>query len=463
MAVSANLKGKKIALIGTNPSTLACGKFLLKKGAQVLFVDLRPREIVEPLFSENIDISKITLACGEVAPGLFEGVHQIVVSSHPGFELRFLESAQALGISIVNELEFVSQNLETPVVAVAGTNGKSTTAHLAAMILERSGKSVFSNANAPIAEVLLAPKSLDLAVLAVNTFQLELAPSFKPNEIALLNISEDHLHRYTNYESYILAQKEILKKVGADTKVVVNAQDPLWMNSVGPFASQISMFSLSPVPEDVEGAWLTKNQICFRPKGGAEIVTFDLSEFRLRGSHNRENLMAAILIAMSFGANLEAIRKTIVEARALPNRVEFVKRLNSVAFYNDASGANPQAMLRTLQAFNEPVILISGGRDKNADYTALCPHIRQRVKNLILVGEAKEKMNRMIGDFTETFLVGTVEEAVILAYQKSRSGDVILMSPGCEATDQFPYHAAKGDFFRKLVTQISQPRRPNVF
>jgi UDP-N-acetylmuramoylalanine--D-glutamate ligase len=172
--------------------------------------------------------------------------------------------------------------------------------------------------------------------------------------------------------------------------------------------------------------------------------------------------MAASLAALELGASIENIRTVIEEVRALPHRLEFIKRINSVAFYDDACAATPEATLKSLQAFTEPVILIAGGRDKNLNYIGMIPHIRQRVKNLILVGEAKEKINRAIGDFTETFLVGTIEEAVIMAYQKSRSGDVILLSPACAPNDQFASHDAKGDYFQELVNQIAQPRRPNV-
>jgi UDP-N-acetylmuramoylalanine--D-glutamate ligase len=189
---------------------------------------------------------------------------------------------------------------------------------------------------------------------------------------------------------------------------------------------------------------------------------YPLKNLRLRGTHNRENLMAAALAATLLGAQPEAIQSVIESVAALPHRVEFVRRINSVAFYNDSCAANVQAVVRTLQAFHEPLILIAGGRDKNTDYSPLIPHIRQKVKNLILVGEAKEKFNRSVGDYTETFLVGTIEEAVLVAYQKSRSGDVILLSPGCDSSDMFRSHDERGEHFKKLVNMIAQPRRPNV-
>jgi UDP-N-acetylmuramoylalanine--D-glutamate ligase len=228
-------------------------------------------------------------------------------------------------------------------------------------------------------------------------------------------------------------------------------------------ATQARFFSCQTIPEGIEAAWFTKVQLFVRPQCEGEAWTVNLAQMRMRGSLNKENLAAAVLATLPLGATKEAVEKVVLTHSALPGRLEFVKRLNSVAFYDDSHGVNVQSVLRSLQAFIEPVILISGGRDKNQDYTPLIPHIRQRVKNLILVGEAKEKMNRAIGDYTETFLVGTVEEAVILAYQKSRSGDVILLSPGCAPSDAFASNNDKGQYFKKLVAQIAAPRRPTVF
>lgn len=182
----------------------------------------------------------------------------------------------------------------------------------------------------------------------------------------------------------------------------------------------------------------------------------------MRGFHNRENLMAATLAAFSLGVTPPSVQKAINELRALPHRIQFVKRINDVAFYSDAYATNPAAVTRTLGAFHEPVILIMGGKDKELNFSPLAPHIRLRVKNLIITGESKEKINRYLGDYTETFLVGTLEEAILLAYQKSRNGDVVLLSPGCMGTDKFVTQQDMGEFFSKLVLSLSQPRKPNV-
>jgi UDP-N-acetylmuramoylalanine--D-glutamate ligase len=182
----------------------------------------------------------------------------------------------------------------------------------------------------------------------------------------------------------------------------------------------------------------------------------------MRGPHNRENLMAAVLCALSLGVKPGAIQKTINEVKSLPHRLQFVKRLNAVAFYNDSAATNCSAVARSLYSFTEPIILIMGGKEVAANFGVLAPHVRLKVKNLILVGEAKERVNRSLGDFTETFLVGTMEEAILISYQKSRSGDVILLSPGCPAGDAFKTMEERGDFFRNMIGGFTQSRKPHV-
>jgi UDP-N-acetylmuramoylalanine--D-glutamate ligase len=456
------LKGRRITVAGVNASAVALAKFLLRRGSQVVLIDTAARDKIEALYAEQIDLARVQLECGEIQLAALQGSELVVVT--PGFtaDSRFLDLVRTAGVTLISELEFVSQFVQEPILAIAGTNGKSTTAYLVEKIFEADGKLFFSNAQQPLANYLVANKEFVGLAAAATPAQLECVQTLKPKTIALLNISEDGLNRYTSFDAYVAVQKEILKNADANTTLILNSQDAALAGWAPQLAAQTYMFSNMPLPEGLEGAWYTKNELFVRIKSEAEPIKFNLSNFRLRGSHNRENLCVAALFALLNKVKAASVQKAIDSVVALPNRVEFVRRINSVAFYNDAACANPQAVIRTLQAFQEPVILISGGRDKNADYAPLIPHIRQRVKNLILIGEAKEKVNRAIGDFTETFLVGTVEEALILAYQKSRSGDVILLSPGCDHSDIFASMDARGDLFRKLVNQISQPRRPNV-
>jgi UDP-N-acetylmuramoylalanine--D-glutamate ligase len=455
------LKGRKAVVVGANGSGIALTKFLVRRGALVTLVDSRPEDRVKPALADILDLSKFQLDCGEYQAKSFEGAAFVIVTPGTPLDLKSLEQARTAGVQVLTELEFVSLYSEEPIIAVAGTNGKTTTAALLQSMLEADGKAVHSNASAPLADYLNKSKAADYIVAVSSSFQLEGISSFKPAMILFLNLTEDHLDRYPNFETYLAANREVFRNADANTISILNAGDAHALNAAQGLPGKTLFFGSQEIPQIFEGAWTTKNTMTVRLEKN-ETIEFTLANLRLRGSHNRENLMAATLAALKLGVKPASIQKVIDATRALSGRVEFVRRLNSVAFYNDACGANPAAVLRTLQAFSEPVILISGGRDKNADYTALCPHVRQRVKNLILVGEAKEKINRALGDFTETFLVGTLEEAILISYQKSRSGDVVLFSPGCDAGPGFEGHDERGDYFKKMVLQLAQPRRPNV-
>jgi UDP-N-acetylmuramoylalanine--D-glutamate ligase len=200
--------------------------------------------------------------------------------------------------------------------------------------------------------------------------------------------------------------------------------------------------------------WDAKTKRVISKITGKEEV-YDLSQFRLFGEHNRENLMAAICTARAMGVDPKAIQNVIQNFKGVPHRLEFIRKKDGVFFFNDSKGTNVMSVQRSLSSFSSnPIILIAGGKDKGMDFTPLCDLVKRKCKILILLGEAKEKINRSIGDFAETYLVGTFEEAVLLAYQKSRSGDIILLSPGCASYDMFKNYEERGDYFKKLVSQL---------
>ncbi|MEO5667899.1 MAG: UDP-N-acetylmuramoyl-L-alanine--D-glutamate ligase [Bdellovibrionota bacterium] len=466
MSASLGLKGRKAVVLGINPSGVELVKFLVRKGAEVVLADSKSAESTKEFVEENLDVSKVQIESGDYNVKTFEGAALVIVASGIPLDLPVLEAARTAGVQVVTEIEFVSLYSETPLIAVAGTNGKSTTAYLIEKMLEASGKKALSNVSLPLARHLNLTQPVDFLVAVSTSFQLEGTRSFKPKAVVFTNFSEDHLDKYPNIETYYAANREVFKNSCSQTLHVVNGMNPQVQQMIqGVAGNFVPFFTETLLPAGINGATGTRLEITFRTAttdGVEKISTLDLKNFRLRGAHNRENLMAASLVALGLGVTIEQIQSVVETIRALPHRLEFVKRLNSVAFYDDSCASNPVATIQSLQAFTEPVILIAGGRDKNLVYEGLAPHIRQRVKNLILVGEAKEKINRYIGDFTETFLVGTIEEAVIVAYQKSRSGDVILLSPACAPNDQFASHDLKGDYFKDLIGQIAQPRRPNV-
>jgi UDP-N-acetylmuramoylalanine--D-glutamate ligase len=460
MSAVLGLKGKNAVVLGANPSGVELVRFLVRKGAVPVLADPAAKENLSVFLDENLDATKYRLEAGELQAKTFEGAQIVIVTAGFALDLPALEAARTAGVQVLTELEFVSLYTDLPIVAVAGTKGKSTTAHLLQQFLEANGKKVFTNIQAPLAQVLNAAQKFEIALFVSTSFQLEGIDSYKPQMVVLTNLSDDHLDRYPNIETYLASCREVFRNACAETISIINVANP----HVQPFASALpgrkAYFGAQELADGFDGASGSRQDLLIRVEG--KEVSLSLKNFRMRGPHNRENVMAAAVAALFLGAKPETLQGVVDNVRTLPHRLEFVRRLNSVAFYDDSCAANPDATLKSLQGFTEPVILISGGRDKNVDYSPLIPHIRQRVKNLILVGEAKEKINRSIGDYTETFLVGTMEEAILLAYQKSRSGDVILLSPACAPTDVFKDHADKGEFFQRLVSQIAQPRRPNV-
>jgi UDP-N-acetylmuramoylalanine--D-glutamate ligase len=274
-----------------------------------------------------------------------------------------------------------------------------------------------------------------------------------------MNMAENHLDRYRSMEDYVSAKRKVFKNTNMATTSILNADD----NAVVELArdpsvqrGRIFYFSrkaqLEPQIMNIGGAVNIGKEI--RVRTGPEIEYYSIEGIKLRGKHSIENIMAAILAAREHGAKKEAIQKVITSFREISHRLEYVRKVGGVQFFNDSKATNVHAVLRALDSFDDNVILIAGGKDTNLNYEPLRNSIRRKVKTLILVGEAKERMNRDLGDYSETFLIGTFEEAVLIAYQKSRIGDVVLLSPGCSSFDMFDSFEERGDYFKEIVKKF---------
>jgi len=465
--VAQALRGQKAYIFGWNAGSIELVKYFLAEGSEpTIIYESKPSDLEERLneavgaASLQVNLLNVQEAAEKITEASF-----VVVAEPRYFDAPLLEKARSLEIAVYTDLEFVSLHIKSDAkfVSVVGTNGKRTATHLLAAMLEASGKKVFSACDKPLTAALNQVDKKDFIIVPTSCFQLEGIQTYKPEMVIFLNIAEDHADKYPNYETYVASFREVLSNADDDTTLILNSQDPLVINYIHSAPGQKLLFGTQPVPEGFEGAWTTGDYSLSVRLGELEdIADFDLKNHRLRGMHNRENLMAAVLAALKLGVNVEQIRQVIDQVRTLKDRLQFIKRINSVAFYNDAASSNPSSLKAALHSFKEPIILISGGRDRGLDFSSISPSVRQRVKNMMLVGEAKENLNRSLGDFTETFLVGTVEEAVIMAYQKSRVGDVVLFSPGCDFNDAFKSIGARGEAFSSLVLEIDKPRRPNV-
>lgn len=455
-----DLVGKKVLVVGLAKTGVALCRFLVSRGADVTVSDHKSKaELMNSL--EMMEGVNVNYELGGHTPRTFLAQDLIILSPGISPNLKLFDYARSQGVKVTGEFEFAASFLDEPVIAVTGTNGKTTTCDLLVKMLEESGKKVWAGGNfgEPLSSYLLKDDKADVIVAEVSSFQLEHCERFTPSNVIFTNLAENHMDRYKTMEEYVNAKRRIFFNTHQGTTSILNADD----NAVVELArdpsvqrGRIFYFSRKPSLEpqimNIGGAVVIKNRVHVRT--GPEIEYFDLSQVRVKGSHTQENIMAAILGAREHGASHEAIQKVIDTYNGLPHRLEYVRRVGGVEFFNDSKATNVHAVIRSLSAFDDNVILIMGGKDTNLNYVALQEIIRRKVKNLILVGEAKERINRDIGDYSETFLIGTFEEAVLIAYQKSRIGDTVLLAPGCSSFDIFDSYVERGNYFKELINRF---------
>ena len=445
-------------VVGLGRSGTSVTKLLCKKGVEVTVTDERNKTDLKD-FLDQLEGYDYQSELGKHVLKTFTEQDFIVVSPGVPLDIKPLQQAAKSNIPIVSEIEVAAQFITEPIIAITGTNGKTTTSHLVAEMIRAGGKTAFlgGNVGTPLSEYVLQKEKCDYVVCEVSSFQLESCYDFKPHVAVFMNIAPDHLDRHGTFENYLAAKLRLKNNMTAEDYIITNVRDSKLMSSLSGTSPKMLYFttdSLSKVAphyqENFQGGYYENASIHLKTDRWKD-HSFPLQGTLLRGLHNRENQMAAMLASKLAGISNEAIQKVLIQFKPLPHRMEFVAKKNQVFFYNDSKGTNVASLLRSLESFREPVILIAGGKDKGEDYAPLAEAVRRHVKNLILVGEAKEKMNRSIGDFSETFLVGTFEEAVYVAYQKSRSGDVVLLSPGCASHDMFKNFEERGDHFKKIV------------
>lgn len=454
------LRGKRILIVGMARTGVALARFLVKHQADVTISDHKSKAELANWLDKIQDVN-VTLELGGHQPKTFLNQDVIVLSPGVPSHLKLFDYAKSRGVHVTGEFEFCANFVKEPVIAITGTNGKTTTAHLVEVFLKESGKQVWIGGNygPPISEYLLSGEKADVIIAEVSSFMLEHIENFNPQNILFTNLAENHLDRYRTMEEYVNAKRKIFLNTNQSTTSILNADDNAVVELARDPAVQrgrIFYFSRKPSLEpqimNIGGAVTINDQI--RVRTGPEIEYYSVANKKMRGAHSQENIMAAVLAAREHGAKHEAIQRIIDTYGGMPHRLEYVRRVGGVEFYNDSKATNVHAVMRALDSFDENVILIMGGKDTNLNYTPLKDKIRRKVKTLILVGEAKERINRDIGDYSETFLIGTFEEAVHIAFQKSRISDYVLLSPGASSFDIFDSYVERGNYFKEIVNNF---------
>jgi UDP-N-acetylmuramoylalanine--D-glutamate ligase len=442
------LKDKRVLVVGLARTGIECARFLLNQGAKVAISDLRS----ETDLSQELEALKglpIEYLLGGEERRWLDDADLVVPSPGVAQVNPLLQEACSRGIEILSEVELAYRFLRFPLIAITGTNGKSTTTTLVGLMLMANGAKVFVGGNIGAPLIGFVAGDWEWGVVEISSFQLEWVQAFRPRLAVLLNLTEDHLDRYPNFAAYCRTKERIFENQTAEDIAILNRDDPrVWaMRQKG--HAQIISFGFSEIDQ---GVFARPGEIVWR--GASSEERFPLDRVKIQGVHNVENMMAAIAVAKAVCITKQIIQQVLEEFPGLEHRLEFVREKDGVRYYNDSKGTNVGAVVKSLASFSVPVILLAGGVDKGGDYGVLREVVGKRVKRLVLFGAAKELIARSLGRETETIVVDDMEAAVRDAHQHARPGDVILLSPACSSFDMFRNYAERGRIFKSLVQSL---------
>jgi UDP-N-acetylmuramoylalanine--D-glutamate ligase len=451
MDFKGNLKGKKILVVGLGKSGLAAALFLRRRGAQVTVSDVRSAEALAKEIPALLDEGIAVEAGGH---GLLTFRRQDLIVVSPGVPLNTPEIVQVknFGLPVIGEVELAARYLKGKVLAITGSNGKTTTTSLCGEILAAGGLPVAVGGNIGLPVIALVDESRDegWSVLEVSSFQLETTETFRPEIAVILNVTPDHLDRHITFENYVAAKERIFARQTAEDALVLNWDDSVTRSSAERASSQIYWFSRVAAVE--QGTYVADGEIVFKAgKDGIAESIVPVAAIPLKGSHNVENVLAAVCAARLAGVLPSAIRSAVEGFHAVEHRLEFVATLNAVDYYNDSKATNVDAAAKAISSFAGAIHLILGGKDKNSDYTQLSALLRERVKAVYTIGAAAEKIESHIRGDVPIVRAGTLDEAVAKAGEAAMPGEVVLLAPACSSFDQFENYEQRGRVFKELV------------
>ncbi|MBI2880287.1 MAG: UDP-N-acetylmuramoyl-L-alanine--D-glutamate ligase [Candidatus Tectomicrobia bacterium] len=451
-ALEPEVQGRRFTVMGLARTGEAAARFLAGRGALVTVTDRRPEAELADILSRLP--REVRREVGGHPPSLFEEADAVVVSPGVPREHPLLARAAAAGVPVWSEIELAFRFCKVPVIGVTGTNGKTTTTSLISALLQAGGlrAPAVGNIGSPFIAALSAPESPDFLVVEVSSFQLEWVETFRPFVAVVTNITPDHLDRHQDLEEYVGWKRRIFAAQEGGDFLVLNADDD-WVSAfAGEAKPQIRRFSRREAV--AEGACLDGGRLVLR-SGGTSAPVLAQGEFPLHGVHNLENALAAVAAAAVCGASAEAMGRALRAFRPIEHRLTLVRERRGVRWYNDSKGTNVGATVRSLESFDAPILLIAGGRDKHSDLTPLRPLIRDRVKTLILIGEARARFRSAFAGLTECIEAETMAEAVRKADEAARPGDIVLLSPACASFDMFIDYEDRGRKFTAEVESLS--------
>ncbi len=452
-----DFKNKKVIILGAARSGLACASLLVRKGAKVTLSDsaVKPQKVKELKALKKIGVR---IQTGGHPVSLLKGADYLVISPGVNSTLPVLRQSRRRGIPVLSEIEVACQYISCPIIAITGTNGKTTTTSLTGAIFNAAGYKTFvcGNIGLPMTAIADRTRPDSIVVAEISSFQLENIVSFRPHIAVMLNITPDHLDRYPGLPDYIKAKLNIYRNQTPANFAVVNYDDEVSRDTSKIGAAQVIYFSRKKALKT--GLRVRAGRIYAR-LNGKTLAIVKTGELGIPGPHNLENALAAIACALLFKVPLPALRRTLRDFRGVEHRLELAGLVKGVKFINDSKATNVDSVVKALESFKEKIILIAGGRDKGSPYRPLAKLVKQKVKALIVLGEAKEKIKRELGKLTATFETENLPEAVKLGYKLARPGDIVLLSPACASFDMFKNYEQRGEVFKDMVRRLKKAGR----
>ncbi|MCD4784728.1 MAG: UDP-N-acetylmuramoyl-L-alanine--D-glutamate ligase [Candidatus Eremiobacteraeota bacterium] len=462
-----NLENKKISVLGIGKSGEALARVLSTHGARVLLSDSRSADALAGL-REDLSRYDLEWETGGHTDRIFKNRDLVVVSPGVSIHLPVLQRAMKEGVHVIGEVEMAYRLSNSPFIAVTGTNGKSTTTTLIHETLKTAGEKSHLAGNIGIPLVGEVEKISENAWITseISSFQLEAVEQFKPKVAVLLNITSDHIDRHISFSEYVNAKGNIFNNQNFEDFAILNADDEIVRSFKDKVKSRVLLFSRKHEVE--EGAYFSDGFLRYR-FNGEDRVLFSWEMIPLKGVHNLENVLAVVCVCLAAGVKIDNLLRTLQNFVPLRYRLEFVEKINTISFYNDSKGTNPDAVRASLESFREPLILIAGGTDKDLDFSGLASHIKKNAIHTVLIGESRLKIASALKDagYEEFTVIDDMSmegfrNSIHTAYKMTPPGGVVLLSPSCASFDMFKRAEHRGEMFNQFVRELKRDNEEKV-
>jgi UDP-N-acetylmuramoylalanine--D-glutamate ligase len=448
-----DVKNKRVLIVGLGKSGLASALFLKARGARVTVSDTKKEDQLRDEIPTLLDHG-IAVETGGHGERTFRSQDLIIVSPGVPVDAPPLVQARSLGEKVIGEIELAARHLPGPIVAITGSNGKTTTTTLCGEIIGACGPRtlVGGNIGTPAISLVEAASADTVAVLEVSSFQLETIETFRPKVAVILNVTPDHLDRHRTFQAYADAKARIFENQKEDDFAVLNADDPTCVELASRTKGQVFWFSRAK--EISQGTYVAGEDIVFRDTD-KQVAILPVADIPLKGAHNVENVLAAVCVGILMGCQPEPIADAVRKFKAVSHRLEYVATVRGVEYYDDSKATNVDATIKALESFPANIHIILGGKDKGSDYSVLNDLLRKRAKRVYTIGAAAAKIESQIKGAADIVHSETLEKAVQEAASAAASGDVVLLAPACASFDQFRSYEHRGEVFKELVQRLA--------